>query len=48
MDVGSAPYSVAKLFSGRRNVIIEYKSRLKRINIAEMDAATNQCCVIFP
>ena len=40
--------TVAKLFSRRRNVIIESKSRRKRLILTEMGAATNQYCIIFP
>ena len=47
-NVGFAPYSVAKLFSGCRIVIIESLYQMKRIILTEIGTATNQCYAKFP
>ena len=41
-------YSVAKLFSGCRIVIIESLYQMKRIILTEIGTATNQCYAKFP
>ncbi len=48
VDVCFRGYSVAKLFSGCRIVIIESLYQMKRIILTEIGTATNQCYAKFP
>jgi hypothetical protein len=39
--------SVAKLFGGRGNALMESKLRMQWLILADKGMATNQCCAVF-